>query len=320
MYMTKKSFNSKGFANRIVIAAVVSIIVITSIVATLYLMSSNVTNIPINGTCTTNDFMKFYRETLKNQTNKYLGKVIHYSISVGPKPPGSKVDFNVMGYYYDPQLEPVKEIKMEIYFHDPNKKICKKIYEISSFSSQYTYTLGNETNVYYIIVIKVINYKGEIVDGTTSLIDVPIQEVNVKLVSDKRVYGRWDKVRYCLVNEGPTSIEYGLFYYVYYYNGTDWIRAKWLEPGAVLLIAYLLQPGHVQCFELYLNGTKPGKYMLVKEIVAHGIKDGKRKLTLEFEVVENLDLIKIASLTTQIVSIANTFKINSKINFKFYLS
>jgi hypothetical protein len=319
MYMTKKSFNSKGFANRIVIAAVVSIIVITSIAATLYFMSSNVTNIPINGTCTTNDFMKFYRETLKNQTNKYLGKVIHYSISVGPKPPGSKVDFNVMGYYYDPQLEPVKEIKMEIYFHDPNKKICKKIYEISSFSSQYTYTLGNETNVYYIIVIKVINYKGEIVDGTTSLIEVPIQEVNAKLVSDKRVYGRWDKVRYCLVNEGSTRIIFGLDYYVYYYNGTGWTVAEWLGPGIVPDIGLIAGPGQVKCFELYLNGTKPGKYMLVKEISAEGVKDGKRKLTLEFEVAENLDLVKITSLTTQIVSIANTFEFKDKFQVLSFL-
>jgi hypothetical protein len=319
--MTKKSFNSKGFANRIVIAAVVSIVVITSIAATLYFMSSNVTNIPINGTCTTNDFMKFYRETLKNQTNKYLGKVIHYSISVGPKPPGSKVDFNVMGYYYDPQLEPVKEIKMEIYFHDPNKKICKKIYEISSFSSQYTYTLGNETNVYYIIVIKVITYKEEIVDGTASLIEVPIQEVKAKLVSDKRIYGRWNVMRYCIVNEGPTRIGFGLDYEVYYYNGTEWTRAEWLGPGIVLLILLVLEPGHVRCFELNLNGTKPGKYMLVKEISAEGVKDGNRKLTLEFEVVENLDLVKITSLlTTQIVSTANTSNMNSKINFKFYLS
>jgi hypothetical protein len=318
--MTKKSFNSKGFANRIVIAAVVSIIVITSIAATLYFMSSNVTNIPINGTCTTNDFMKFYRETLKNQTNKYLGKVIHYSISVGPNPPGSKVDFNVMGYYYDPQLEPVKEIKMEIYFHDPNKKICKKIYEVSSFSSQYTYTLGNETNVYYIIIIKVINYKEEIVDSTASLIEVPIQEVKAKLVSDKRVYGRWDVMRYCIVNEGPTRIGFGLDYHVYYYNGTNWIRAEWLGSGAGPDILLIAGPGQVRCFELNLNGTKPGKYMLVKEIYAEGVKDGNRKLTLEFEVVENLDLVKITSLTTQIVSIANTFKMNSKINFKFYLS
>jgi hypothetical protein len=60
--------------------------------------------------------------------------------------------------------------------------------------------------------------------------------------------------------------------------------------------------------------------MLVKEISAEGVKDGKRKLTLEFEVAENLDLVKITSLTTQIVSIANTFKMNSKINFRFYLS
>jgi len=70
MYMTKKSFNLKGFANRIVIAAVVSIIVITSIAATLYFMSSNVTNIPINGTCTTDDFMKFYREALKKSNQQ----------------------------------------------------------------------------------------------------------------------------------------------------------------------------------------------------------------------------------------------------------
>jgi hypothetical protein len=264
--------------------------------------------------------MKFYRETLKNQTNKYLGKVIHYSISVGPKPPGSKVGFNVMGYYYDPQLEPVKEIKMEIYFHDPNKKICKKIYEVSSFSSQYTYTLGNETNVYYIIVIKVINYKGEIVDSTASLIDVPIQEVNAKLVSDKKVYGRWDVMRYCIVNEGPTRIGFGLDYYVYYYNGTNWIRAEWLGSGAGPDILLIAGPGQVRCFELNLNGTKPGKYMLVKEISTEGVKDGNRKLTLEFEVIENLDLVKITSLTTQIVSIASTFKINSKMNFKFYLS
>ncbi len=295
MYMTKKSFNLKGFANRIVIAAVVSIIVITSIVATLYLMSSNVTNISINGTCTTDDFMKFYREALKNQTNKYLGKVIHYAIDVGTKPPGSTVGFNVMGYYYDPQLEPVKEIKMEIYFHDPNKKICEKVYEVSSPVSSQKYVLSNKTNVYYIIVIKVINYKEEVVDLTASLIEVPIQEVNVKLVSDKKVYGRWDVIRYCLVNEGPTSIEYGLLYYVYYYNGTDWIRAEWLECGPVIAIAYLLQPGQAKCFELCLNGTKPGKYMLVKEISAHGVKDGKRKLTLEFEVVENLENSSIAN-------------------------
>jgi hypothetical protein len=35
--------------------------------------------------------------------------------------------------------------------------------------------------------------------------------------------------------------------------------------------------------------------MLVKEISAHGVKDGKRKLTLEFEVVENLENNSIAN-------------------------
>jgi hypothetical protein len=33
-------------------------------------MSSNVTNIPINGTCTTDDFMKFYREALKKSNQQ----------------------------------------------------------------------------------------------------------------------------------------------------------------------------------------------------------------------------------------------------------
>ncbi len=346
-----KSFNSKGFINKIPannvdrdkkirnIEKAIKLIIVSLIVTVMigaYIMGFNLINVtflntlineqtstPIDNTfannaCSTNDFMKLYSEAMKLETGNYLGKIIFYSMSNGTKPPNSKIGFYLRGFSDENQYdEIIKGIKMEIFFHDPKKNVCKKVYEdIVVRWSKMEYTIDDQVDVYYLVVVKVIDKKERIVDAKASLIYVSfLQEVNAKLVSDKKVYGRWEVMKFCLVNEGPTRIEFGLDYYVYYYNGTEWTRAEWLEPGIIPLILIVLEPGQAECFELNLNGTKPGKYMLVKEIYAQGVKDGKRKLTLEFEVVENLDLVKIASLSIQVLFIIKTFKVFSKTGY-----
>ena len=347
----EKSFDSKGFTNKIpannvnederikniekTIRVIIVFLIITVMIG-VYIMGFNLinltflntlineqTNTPINNAfannaCSANDFMKLYAEAMKLETGNYLGKIIFYSMSNGTKPPNSKIGFYLRGFSDENQYdETIKGIKMEIFFHDPNKNVCKKVYE--DFVVRWPkmeYTIDDQVDVYYLIVVKVIDKKERIVDAKASLIYVSfLQKVNAKLVSDKKVYGRWEVVKFCLVNEGPTRIEIGLEYYVYYYNGTEWTRAKWLEPGGVPLALIVLEPGYIKCFELNLNGTKPGKYMVVKEIYAQGVKDGKRKLTLEFEVVENLDLVKIASLSIQVLFIIKAFKVFSKTGY-----
>jgi hypothetical protein len=351
--LVEKSFDLKGFINYKIPAnnvdeevrikniekaiKVITVSLIVTIMVGAYIMgftfiqttplSTLINEQPItftNNSCSTNDFIKLYKEAMKLETGKYLGRTIFYIMSNGTKQPNSEISFYVRDFpnNYLQLVETIKGIKMEIYFHDPNMKVCEKVFEefrdlnIIDKLPLISYTIGNETNVYYLIIVKVIDKEEKIVDATASLIYVPIiQKINAKLVSDKKVYGKWEVMRYCLVNEGPTRIYFGLDYYVYYYNETEWTGAKWLGPGIVPTILLGAEPGQVKCFELNLNGTKPGKYMLVKEISAEGVKDGNKKLTLEFEVIENFDLVNIVSLLIQTEFIIKVFKVSFKTGY-----
>ncbi|HLI46184.1 MAG TPA: hypothetical protein VKU94_03225 [Geobacterales bacterium] len=109
-------------------------------------------------------------------------------------------------------------------------------------------------------------------------------EVGVKLILDKRVYHRFDTLRYVVINLGYPTVCFGSSYKIYYYNGTDWILANWLMGFFTLELHCIGTFGYWQG-SLYLNGTMHGKYLLVKEIILEP-NDYRLLLSEEFEVIE----------------------------------
>jgi len=207
-----------------------------------------------------------WAQSFESSGKIFRSGIVSHSISTGYLQPGTKIGVYV-GSIFE---EAYENISFKIYFvriwPQPPEIVIEKEFKSSPF--RVGYILPDEEDVMYAILVYAME-NNEVVDILPSLVFVPLQKVNVKMLLDKDVYHVGDTLILTLVNEGPTEILFGYPYKLYRWNGTDWVEV--VPPDRVFpLVGLILEPGKSWSQKIVLKSLEPGIYKIVKTVEGEG--------------------------------------------------
>jgi hypothetical protein len=143
--------------------------------------------------------------------------------------------------------------------------------------------LPDKENAVYALHVEIIGEDGEVEDALTSVIDVPVPEINASLQTEKPVYTREEnKVKLILKNAGPTRLIFGTPYQLEKKVDGIW-RIVPLDHVAFQDIAILIEAGGVYEEWVDISGLERGEYRIIKDYSADGL-DLQVSMAAEFQI------------------------------------
>jgi len=215
-----------------------------------------------------------------------------YSISVGVTEPGETVGVHFYAWKQD-RVDLPGPVEFKLIRIDeegnPLGVVNQETREIKTVGSG---RVGWETNVlgvapaYYKFGVIIRDEDGGVFGKLVSTLYVPRQELNAELSLNKKEFRSGETLELTIVNEGPTTLFFGMYYTVEYLGGDGlWRQASWLYPNAWYDIGYSLQPGKAYNQSIELFSVLAGTYRISKEVSAEGTNIS-RTLTESFTVIE----------------------------------
>ncbi|MDG5789846.1 hypothetical protein QA612_20525 [Evansella sp. AB-P1] len=146
----------------------------------------------------------------------------------------------------------------------------------------YKGNLPEKENTSYILSVEVLDKEGNVEDTLLSSINVPKEELNAYLKTDKEVYLTGDsKLTLILKNEGPTDLFFGTYYTIEKRVNDSWevVPINKAFPD----IGIILHDGKEHKETIEIDELDNGKYRIKKEVHVDGL-DLSEELTAEIEI------------------------------------
>jgi len=190
-----------------------------------------------------------------------------FAISAGTMLPGEEMVVSI-----DRSVRDSLKYRYRLTERDAALHLVAVLKEAITTSNEFRAALPAKEGALYLLSAEVLNEQGEAEDTLLSLIEVPEQQLNARLFTDKDAYHANESVTLHLENFGPTALFFGLDYTLEVYEGGAW-RALRFDNVAVPALGVSLSPGETYDQPLVLaERLPPGLYRAAKSFDAEGTK------------------------------------------------
>lgn len=212
-------------------------------------------------------------------TNKWFSPgPIHFGISSGLHLPHDLVEIHLENVPLN------KPIRIKFTQRNQDLQILQtfedKVVKSSTTKVDFTYSLLETENSFYILSAEVLSDGHEVEDALMTGIYVPHQEMNARIAVEQQ---KKDIMEMVLENAGPTTLFLGRFYSVERLRDNTWYVVPFNGSLAFTADGITVEPGDRFKQEIPLAGLEPGTYRVIKEVQAEGTKI-KRNLASVFKI------------------------------------
>lgn len=189
----------------------------------------------------------------------------HFSIAVGTKNPSAIVSVQIY-----PPINSTLDFKLIRIDTIPNILSNKTISVIERMDSGVLWSveLPDDTPAKYRFGVIVYTLEGDAL-RLISTLHVPIQILNASLELDKSEYMIGEKPVMTIDNHGPTTLNFGTYYWYERLDEDEWVHVDWGERGWTLPML-ILYPNKEYQKNLDVPFSDEGIYRVGKEIMADG--------------------------------------------------
>lgn len=206
---------------------------------------------------------------LENNSSTYayfVPQIIRHSISWGAFQPGDRVKINLENVPDDIQVI-CRLIRIDNQLR-ATSIIAEEIYEGKRYV-MFQATLPDDENVIYLLTADAVSDNGDSLDSIYSVVHVPIQELEVKVMLDRNTdrSGTNEAVLY-IKNTGLSTLSFGSSYFLEKQVGDTWESGY--GPSLFTMEGYLLKPQEELQQTVWIERLEPGKYRFTKHFSIEG--------------------------------------------------